>query len=80
MIYNSDGVPLREVLLNVALAKNEAATARQTAAGLETARNRSYRVLKDKLGDAYRVFQSIWKETGRYDGAELRGIRKTRMK
>jgi hypothetical protein len=78
MIFNKQGVPLGEVLTNAALARTEAQTRQRNGWPELVERNNEgepiYRILKTKLGDAYRVFRAIGRDEGR-GNFQLRAIR-----
>ncbi len=81
MIFSKQGVPLNEVLQSAALGRTEHDAAQRRLAGRpRLERNNKgepiYRILKTKLGDAYRVFRAVFKDTGR-SGEQLRMIRAT---
>lgn len=76
MIYSSQGVPLKQVLMQAALAREARSRYRKPALyDCDTQGNRLYRVLQDKLGKAYRVFRAVLSDTNCYTTQQLRAAR-----
>ncbi len=64
MIYDTQGVPLNEVLQRAALLKTERAGHRKPVHyEVDVEGNRLYRILHTRLGDAYRVFRRVMRNT-----------------
>ena len=69
MIFNTQGVPLGEVLVTAALGKREADAARERRAGQPRLVRGDdgkpvYQIVRDKIGNVYRVFRAVLKQTG----------------
>ncbi len=81
MIFDKQGVPLKEVLQCAALTKTERALHRKEIVyDRNVEGERIYRIVKNKLGDVARVFRALWSDTNRYNGSKLRGVRAKRRK
>jgi hypothetical protein len=79
MIYDKQGVPLKEVLLKAALHVTERKQYRKSPNyDMDVEGNRLYRVLRNKLGDAYRVFRRLLSDTNCYTNQRLRDVRKAK--
>ncbi len=64
MIYDHQGVPIREVLTKAALAVGERKRHRAPVHYEQDVEgNRLYRILHTRLGDAYRVFRQVMRST-----------------
>jgi len=64
MIYNHQGVPIRQVLAQAALAVSERKRQRtEVLYERDVEGNRLYRILHTKLGDAYQVFRQVMRRT-----------------
>jgi hypothetical protein len=73
MVYNHQGVPLKQVLMQAALHVAERKKYRPPALyDCDTQGTRLYRILHNRLGDAYRVFRAVMRDTrsGPYNKAQ----------
>jgi hypothetical protein len=73
MIYNHQDVPLKQVLMQAALHVTERKLHRKSPLyDCDTQGTRLYRILHNRLGDAYRVFRAVMRDTrsGPYNKAQ----------
>ena len=77
MIFNRQGVPLREVLVNAALAREE----KRRERAKPVPRSENYRILRDKLGNVFRCFRAVFKDTrsGPWNKAQENARRRARL-